>query len=141
MSWLEWREQLREDGSIRSYVAARDGAPEWIQELIYAAHDHGRWLPDDHVYEAVYRILEALAREASEDDVHLEPPVTYEELLAWLTDGAGAIEAVDYVLDEIVDYVLDEIPVSRQGLWTLLAAAWGEWAEEIKERVVESLQD
>lgn len=75
----------------------REGAPEWIRDLVRdAAHDGGSALPSDWRWVAAEACLDAIA-EGSEDPP--EPDVYTGELVAWLAEN-GALDACDRAVDE-----------------------------------------
>jgi len=53
-AWLETA--TRDDGT--EYTHQKDGAPEWLKELVYAAH--GDFGPDDWRYDAIHSALGAI---------------------------------------------------------------------------------
>jgi len=65
------------------YWVIKNGAPDWVRELAWAAHAEGEILPDDCRYRFIVEALEALA----EDEEHnLEPDGDINRLLNWLND-------------------------------------------------------
>ncbi len=50
-----------------SFYALRDGRPEWVFDLVYAAHDDGDYLPDDWRYDAIHSALAHIIDDADED--------------------------------------------------------------------------
>lgn len=73
LSWFEHRTW---------YWAIKNGAPEWVRELAWAAHAEGKILPDDFRYLFIVEALGALA----EGEHNLEPDVDINRLLNWLND-------------------------------------------------------
>lgn len=59
-----------------------DQAPSWVKDLIYAAHDKGRFMPDDYRYEFTYEVLDLIADGYDFED--LQPDIYTSDLLAWL---------------------------------------------------------
>lgn len=59
---LEWCK--RDDGS--EYVARKDNAPEWVQDLCYAAH--GDMMPDDWRFRCIYSALGSIADDGYDED-------------------------------------------------------------------------
>lgn len=49
--------KAREDGA--EYFTLKDGAPEWVKDLIHKAH--GEFLPDDYRYRWAYGAMEFIA--------------------------------------------------------------------------------
>jgi len=75
LSWFEHRTW---------YWTIKNGAPEWVQELAWAAHAEGEILPDDSRYCFIVEALEALAEDPEEHT--LEPDIDARKLLNWLDD-------------------------------------------------------
>jgi hypothetical protein len=67
-------------------VVTTDGAPSWLQDMIYEAHDGA--MPNDFVFETVYEVLDILAYmdENPEHAVELElqPDIYNHDLIEWL---------------------------------------------------------
>lgn len=97
----------REDGE--EYVRLKDGAPEWVKELVHDAHKDGsEWgmLPDDTRYEM---IREAVQWIADSDDDRLEDlmsafadegSVYTGEQIAWLASRLDRYSYVDAWVEE-----------------------------------------
>ena len=66
------------------YWALEEGAPAWLRELVWAAHDDGGMLPDDARYLFVIEALEAIADDPEEPESLLEPEPYTSNLLQWL---------------------------------------------------------
>ncbi len=80
-----------------SYRRIRDGAPEWITELVRdCAHSGGSCLPSDWRYEAAEACADALA-EGSEDAP--EPDIYTGHLIRWLGER-GAVDACDQARED-----------------------------------------
>lgn len=78
LAWFEYRR--RHDGT--EYWALEEGAPEWVRNLVWAAHAKGEILPEDFRYLFTIEALETLAVDPEEPK--LEPDVYIGELLKWL---------------------------------------------------------
>lgn len=52
--WFETK--TRDNGDV--FVSLKDGHPEWLQELVWHAHEAGAMLPDDYRYGWSYEALE-----------------------------------------------------------------------------------
>jgi hypothetical protein len=59
-----WLETAKREGEDDYYVRIKDGAPEWVREMAYAAH--GGMLPDDWRYACISAAVDAID-EAGED--------------------------------------------------------------------------
>src|SRR5690606_12649760 len=66
------------------YWTIKNGAPEWVHELVWVAHNEGEILPDDCRCRFIVEALEALAE--NPDEPKLEPDVNASKLLKWLDD-------------------------------------------------------
>lgn len=64
------------------YWIIKNGAPDWVRELAWVAHNEGKILPDDFRYCFIVEALGALA----EGEHNLEPDVDINRLLNWLND-------------------------------------------------------
>lgn len=87
----------RSDGS--EFRKLRDGAPEWMTDVIHAGHadgTQGGMLPDDHRYAMVEAVCDAIAElseDAGEDEIRaavdeIEAPIYTHELTGWLHSRA-----------------------------------------------------
>lgn len=102
---FEWFETAtRPNGE--DYVRRSDGAPEWVADLVYAAHggDSAYLLPDDYRYAFIRDALEALADADGYMDAAAEglPETVYtSELLAWVGSSARRIAISDAVAEDL----------------------------------------
>lgn len=80
LAHFEFRD--RYDGS--GYWAVKDRAPEWVGNLVWAAHEEGKILPDDSRYLFIVEALEALAENPEEPEGLLVPEIYNSQLLKWL---------------------------------------------------------
>lgn len=90
--------KTREDGT--KFWAKRENAPEWVKDLVFAAHEGGDFLPDDWRYAFLVEALDALADTEDPDDVQLEADVYNHELLSWLASHAHRPSFVDEHIEE-----------------------------------------
>lgn len=96
----------RTDGAL--FVTLRAGSPEWMTNLMRAAHDGGDWLPDDWRYACAFAACEALADldesadfGAIEHDFAESHVDTYtHDRLAWLASDGRRPGYVDTAVDE-----------------------------------------
>lgn len=80
----------RPDGM--TFYRVKDGAPEWIMDLLHRVHDDRNILPDDTLYKLTYEALDWIRIDdsAEPDDAAFADScvdVYTSELIAWL--GAG----------------------------------------------------
>lgn len=80
LSYFQFRR--RPDGS--GYWALEEGAPAWLRELVWVAHDNGGMLPEDARYLFVVESLEAIADNPEEPESLLEPEAYTTQLFRWL---------------------------------------------------------
>jgi len=100
-SWME--RATRDDGT--EYRRFRDGHPEWLQDLAYAAHDNGGIWADDWRYEFIEAALDALADadpDADPEEVlyEIEPDILTSELTRWLDSRNSRVFYLTEVLEE-----------------------------------------
>ena len=98
----EWFElATRDDDS--SYVRTKDGAPEWVTEIVYDAH--GDLLPDDWRYEVIRDAFEFIAEADDPDDGEGEFADSAVDVytgarFAWLSSHLSRQGYVDEAADE-----------------------------------------
>jgi hypothetical protein len=64
-AWLE--PALRDENDPESsFIRLRDGAPEWVRDLVHAAH--GEFLPDDWRYDKIQEALLFIAENEDAED-------------------------------------------------------------------------
>jgi hypothetical protein len=94
---LEWRVR----GEDQNYVALKDGSPEWMTEVIRAAH--GDKMPDDTTYEFCKKCAEAIAEaeegEEREAIMEIEADIYTHDLTGWLHARADHV----YYLTEAIE--------------------------------------
>lgn len=133
-SWME--RATREDGT--QYRRFREGHPEWLLDLAYAAHDNGDMWADDWRYEFIEQALDALADadpDADPEDVlyEIEPDVYTGELTRWLDSRNSRV----YYLTE----VLEEFGAEGIDGFRLLALAQGQEKQETARQVLDFLTE
>lgn len=103
-----WFEQTKRDPSDDDsyYVRRKDDAPEWVTDLVYAAH-HGwtDWLPDDYRYKWTWYALDAIAQADDPEDGASEfadgaVDVYTNRLNAWLGSNLNRVSYVDDAREE-----------------------------------------
>lgn len=89
----------------------RDGSPEWMLAAIQAAHDGGRVLPCDWHYSTARAAADFISEQTDADEDELRDlahdfaastvdPYTH-DLLQWLADLPGALDACDAAAEEL----------------------------------------
>lgn len=121
----------RDDGS--TFLALRDGRPEWMRDVAYAAHGNGDRLPNDWDYEHLRDALEALAEDLDAEgftfaDVNV--PVYTNDLTKWLHEFPGACGMCDEAageygidFDDILNLIRAGYCYYLQGLFENVKAA------------------
>jgi len=101
----------REDGS--EYVAVTKDRPEWVHQMVYAAHNDGEILPDDWRYEFVLESLYAIEDSDPDelDELELEADASNSALLEWLNSSMRRVSYVDEAIEELgwTGHVMDAI--------------------------------
>ena len=100
-SWME--RATRDDGTV--YRRFREGHPDWLQDLAYAAHDNGDIWADDWRYGFIEEALDALAYadpDADPDEViaEIEPDIYTSDLTRWLDSRNSRVFYLTEVLEE-----------------------------------------
>lgn len=88
----------RNDGT--EFRKLRDGSPEWMKDVCFKAH--GDMGPDDHRYEMIEEVCDALADHEDEDEARdsLEADIYTSELTGWLHSRVDRTGYVDEALEE-----------------------------------------
>lgn len=118
-----------------SFVRVKDGAPDWVTDLVYDAH--GDFLPDDWRYACIRSALDWLAgSESSIDDANEfadgEVDAYTANRFAWLSSNLSRQAYVDEAVDEFG--APDEFSIAD-------AVGLGQYmeAQEVYQSVLESL--
>jgi hypothetical protein len=75
----------------------KDGSPQWVTDLCFAAHGAGAMLPDDWRYAFVAEALAALAEEREDG---IEADIYTNGLCAWLASNVNRVAYVQDVFSE-----------------------------------------
>lgn len=110
-----------------AFVCLKDGAPEWMTEIVRAAHDGS--LPDDWTYDAVRQCVDLIAEGNDPDDVAPEADVYTSDLLAW---APGHVDLIDQCMADFGPFA---------SLCDLLMAAQSEALRSIMGTVAQALAD
>lgn len=126
----------RDDGS--TYVHFKDGAPEWMRDLAWAAHDDGAMLPDDYRYAFLEEVIDTLADADPDADpeealYEIEPDVYTAGLTKWLNSRVDRV----YYLTE----VLEEFGSDGMDGFRLLALAQNMEQREVADKVMRFIYD
>lgn len=92
----------RADGA--PYVLLKDGHPQWMQDLCFAAHEDGAMLPDDWRYTFIREAVDHLAEAATEDEAREameEADIYTSTLLKWLASHGARLDYCDQARDEL----------------------------------------
>lgn len=135
--WFETA--LRSDGETR-FSRLKDGAPEWVSDLVFEGHGHGELMPDDWRYETICDACEAISEcDDDPDDLAAEfadnAVDTYNgERLAWLASHLSRVSYCDDAAEEFGGGDGETDMMTR--------IAWGQYAEasEVFGLVVQALR-
>lgn len=97
-----------QDRNGKTITVTKDGAPEWVTDVVHAAH--GNLLPDDWTYETVNAVAELI--QYGDDETSLEPDIYTHDLLQWLAEYPNAVDAVDGYYEEMG--IADRGPLTEQ---------------------------
>jgi len=126
------RREARDDDDIYYFMAER--IPKWIYDMVYAVHEDGRWIHDDHKYLYIIDALNYLSEGNNPETPELEADVYTSDLIKWL--GSHNFRTI-YVDDAVKLHGWDE-QAGIEG-----ALAWGQIAEreEVFGIVLDKLND
>lgn len=121
----------RDDGT--EYVHCIDGTPDWVTDMIHAAHGH--MLPDDWRYRMVQRTLYAIIEAGGDLDAaeYPVPPIYTHELLGWLSSYGDRPAYVDEAVQEN-GYPGDILEAVRQGWCAEMLEVFDSVRSSIEER-------
>lgn len=127
----------RDDGE--RFVRTKDGAPEWVGGLVYAAHG-GDFLPDDHRYAMIRSALDWIAENGYDEDdgaqhefADAEVSVYTGERYAWL---ASNLNRQGYINQAVSDLGVE--PTANVA--EMIGWGWYMEAREVFESVAGSLE-
>ena len=124
--------KTRDNGD--DYYHLSDDAPEWVRDMVYAAHDG--MMPDDYRYMFVARALDRIDEADDVNDIMIDDPFSTDtsDLTAWLESNARRIAYFD---DILTDYrYTDDAPYSYQ----VLAVAAIQEELDVLDSVLRSLK-
>ncbi len=127
----------RGDDPEQPYTRLRDGAPEWLSDLVREAH--AGMLPDDWKYRCISSALECIAEsDDPEDAAHEwadgECDVYTSDRLAWLSSNLRRPNYCDDAVGEMsIDY-------GQEGIVGLIACGQYQEAREVFASVLSSLE-
>lgn len=87
-----------------SFVSTHGNAPDWVKEVVYAAHMEGEMFPDDWRYEAIESAVRSLSEDADmdvDDWAQTVVDVMNSELLKWVASNSRRVGFVDEAKEEI----------------------------------------
>jgi hypothetical protein len=131
----EWFEIATRDDE-RSYVRTKDGRPEWVQDLVFAAH--GEFMPEDWRYQKIMEALGFIADSDDPEDTSYEfaggaVDVYTSARLAWL---ASNLNRASYCDEAIENGMVD----GEAGVVEIIGAGQYEEAGEIFSLVLSELE-
>src|SRR5690606_28493130 len=100
--WFEVAQRL----DNQHYVRVKEEAPEWVGDLVRAAHDNANILPDDWRYDRIYQALSYLADTDPDNwDAHefadQAVDVNTADRLHWLGSHSRRAAYVDEAVDNM----------------------------------------
>lgn len=126
----------RDNGDV--YFVLKDGSPEWVKDLVYAAHG-GDFLPDDYRYRWTYGALEFIQDSDDPENDQAEfsdlaVDIYTGDRLAWL---ASNLNRPGYVDEAVNEFGYD----GKEGI--IGAIGIGQYAEasEVYGLVLKALED
>jgi hypothetical protein len=99
------------------YHRTKDGAPQWVKDMCWAAHESGGMMPDDWRYGFIVEALGALEDNEDPDEIAMEADIYTSELTDWLGSRADRYAFCDEAMEEFGMEWKD----LENGTWTLLA--------------------
>ena len=133
-----WFETAARDNG-NSFVRLKDGAPEWVTELVHRAH--GDFLPDDWRYSTIRNAVGWIADESDPDEpgefADSEVDVYTGARLAWFGSNLNRAGYVDEALEE---FGAREVSDSSELIELIGLGQYFE-ASEVFRLVVEALRD
>ena len=117
----------------------RGDSPQWVKDLVYAAHKSGGILPDDYRYKFTVLALEYIAEqpdaglEPAELTCEIEPDAYNSSLIKWL--GSHAIRA------GYVDEAVQEFGWPDEGIMTAIRMGQRLEIEEVFDLVADALAE
>lgn len=111
----EWFELAERPAAGGEYWRCKDGAPEWVRDMVYEAH--GDMLPDDYRYGFVVAALdllrESLVADEARDMIEADPYTG--QLLQWVASNLSRTGYVDEAMDDMG--VKGFVPALAVGQW------------------------
>jgi hypothetical protein len=101
----DWFETATRPDDSR-YWRKKHECPEWIEEMVHAAHDDGDMLPDDYRYEYIVNALDLLADGVDPAEPEIEADPYTHDLTEWMGSHSWRRE---YVNDAIKDLDIKDI--------------------------------
>ena len=125
-------------------IVTRDGSPDWIRDVIYAAHGDG-FLPDDWRYATISAAVDHLADGGDPDDGHefadQNVDVYTGARLAWLSSNLNRAGYVDEAREELGGDDLGVIEQIGLGQYQESLEVFGSVVESLRDRLEEIEDD
>lgn len=112
-SWFHQHQRSEND----TIWTLKDGRPQWVQDMAFAAHDSGDMLPDDWRYEFIVDALDALEENEDPDDIALEADIHTSDLCRWLGSRADRTGYCDEAMEEFGGDFKDTVSLLQLGQW------------------------
>lgn len=130
-------ETAKRDDGEKTFIRTKEGTPQWVTDLIFAAHDNGEMLPNDERYKFIQDALYILSEIEDADEPHeridSDVDVYNHDLLQWV---ASHLSRAYYVDEAIKEFGWNE----ERGLFGALMV--GQYSErmEVYNSVKQSLE-
>lgn len=128
----------RDNGDV--YRRLADHAPDWIGNLVYAAHDDGQFLPDDWRYDTIVAALEYMSEPACDFDAEefadSQVDTYYRSQLDWI--AAAPSQRADYCAEEFNESGASDL---SSPVWDLLGLGQYREARTVFETIEAFLSD
>jgi hypothetical protein len=126
------------DEDRKIYHQKKPGDPQWIQDMIYACHYNGM-LPDDFVFEQVYKFCSEISQLDPDDDpadIEIYADDYTHDRLKWMCSNLGRLDYVDDAIDEYFDSNGD-----RSDIAVFIGIAREKEMRDILYTIIDKLED
>jgi hypothetical protein len=137
-----WFESFTREGDDETLYRLKAGRPEWLYDLVYAAHSHGDYLPDDWRYDVIHSAVGRLSDLSEDDDPDEELSEFADSQVDTYTAKRFAWLASDLRRQYYVDDAAREFGViidDEHGIVDMVGLGQYAEAEEVFRSVLQSL--
>ena len=134
-SWFETAYRVEGDSDTR-YTRCKDGAPEWVRDLVQSAH--GDFFPDDWRYDCIQAACEFIADNEDYEDMSGEFADSQVDVytgrrLAWL---ASNLYRAGYC-----DEAVEDLGIGQVGIIDMIGSGQYQEASEVYALVYRALEE